>query len=391
MIHIPTLLGYSAVLLASIALLMVAIRPPGRRFAWFSAPFAAGALGCMFLVDSAYLPEKAGLHFGAFFISLAFAFGWQAVRAFFDLPARWVSLIAPSTAWMIAAFLVFDPYGLEELNAAVRIGLVALYSGLPAWLLLQKADESLPSKRPLGVVFAVSALLAGIALPFATWLPQPLGAAQPQVWAVAVFNGQIVLEVLLASALMVSMSKERVSREFYEASIRDPLTTLYNRRFLDQRKDSWQRSDRHEARQRAIIYFDIDHFKQINDQHGHALGDDVIVIAARVAQKTVRKKDWVFRIGGEEFLCVLPDCSAPEALAAAERLRTGFQEAALMVNGQLIEATLSAGIAVGVARQTDFDELILEADRRLYMAKQQGRNRVVAQNLGGGSHRCYSS
>jgi diguanylate cyclase (GGDEF)-like protein len=99
----------------------------------------------------------------------------------------------------------------------------------------------------------------------------------------------------------------------------------------------------------------------------------------------------VFRIGGEEFLCVLPDCSAPEALAAAERLRTGFQEAALMVNGQLIEATLSAGIAVGVAGQTDFDELILEADRRLYMAKQQGRNRVVAQNLGGGSHRCYSS
>lgn len=377
MIHIPTILGYSAVLLASIAFLMLALRPPGRRLVWFAAPFAAGALGFMFYAHPLGLPDRLGLNLGACFISLAFAFGWQAVRAFFGLPARWVILLAPTGAWLLATLLLFDPYGFDVINATVRMALVALYSGLPASLLLRRSNEALPSRFSLGMVFAASAVLASIALPFIAWLPKPLGAAELGVWAVVALNAHIVLEVILASSLMVSMGKERASLEFYEASIRDPLTTLYNRRFLEQRKSSWQRSDLQEGRRRALIYFDIDHFKRINDQHGHSLGDEVIILAASVAQRSVRKKDWVFRIGGEEFLCVLPDCGPIEARSIAERLRTNFGEAAWVVGGQSIGATLSAGLAVGDPGQTDIEELIRLADHRLYVAKKQGRNRVI--------------
>lgn len=377
MIHIPTLLGYSAVLLASIAFLMLALGPRERRTAWFAAPFAAGALGFMFYAAPLGLPDRTELHLGACCISLSFAFGWQAVRAFLGLPAEWAILLGPSFAWLLAALFVLDPHEFQVTSATIRIGLIAVYSTLPACLLLRRAGEGLSSRFPLAVVFATSAALAVISLPFAAWLPQPLGAAGTETWAVAALNAHIVLAVLLASALMVSMGKERTALEFYEASIRDPLTTLYNRRFLEQRKNSWQRSDLQEGRLRAIIYFDIDHFKRINDQFGHGLGDQVIVLAAQVAQRSVRKKDWVFRIGGEEFLCVLPDCGAREAKATAERLRANFADAARIVGEQSIDATLSAGVAVGSKGRTEMDELIKLADHRLYLAKQQGRNRVV--------------
>lgn len=378
MVDIPTLLGYSAVVLLCIAVLLAAVRPAGRRFAWFAAPFAAGAVGCAFLVHPSGFPGKAGLHLGAFFISLAFAFGWQAVRAFFDLKALWGWLLLPSLAWLVGAFVWFDPHGLEGLNAIIRIGLVALYTGMPARLLLHVPDPALPSQRPLGLVFLAASGLALFALPFVVWLPQPLGAAPAKPWAVIFFNVQILLEVLLASALMVTMSKERDSQRHYEASIRDPLSGLYNRRFLDDRKAAWEVSDRTQGRSRALIYFDIDHFKTINDRFGHGVGDQVIVLAGRVAQKSLRKKDWVFRLGGEEFLCVLPDAGDADAVEAAERLRSDFEQVARAVGNQPVNATLSAGVASGNSGHPAFEALLARADERLYMAKENGRNRVVS-------------
>lgn len=376
-VDIPTLLGYSAVVLLCISVLLVAVRPAGRRFAWFAAPFAAGAVGCAFLVHPGWFPGKAGLHLGAYFISLGFAFGWQAVRAFFDKKARWGWLLLPSTAWLVCAFVWFDRLGLEGFNAIVRIGLVALYTGLAARLLLKTRDTALPSRRPLGLVFLTAAVLAAVALPFVAWLPQPLGAAPAQSWAVIAFNVQILLEVLLASALMVSMSKERAALRLYEASTRDPLSNLYNRRFLEDRKEAWALSDKAEGRARALIYFDIDHFKQVNDRFGHAIGDQIIVLAARVAERTLRKKDWIFRLGGEEFLCVLPDVDRAEGLEAAERLRCAFEKAGAVVGGHPVKATLSAGVSTGKAGRPAFDDLLALADSHLYKAKRTGRNRVA--------------
>ncbi|MEN5424804.1 GGDEF domain-containing protein [Stenotrophomonas pennii] len=377
MVDIPTLLGYSAVVLLLIAVLLGAVRPTGRRIAWFAAPFAAGAIGCAFLVHPSAFPGKAGLHLGAFFISLAFAFGWQAVRAFFGHNARWGWLLLPSLAWLAAAFVWFDRLGMEALNATLRIGLVALYTGLPAYQLLREQDPGLPSRRSLGMVFLAASALAVLALPFTVWLPQPLGAAPAETWAVVFFNAQILIEVLLASALMVTMSKERAAQQLYEASIRDPLSNLYNRRFLEDRKAAWQRGDRSTGRSRALIYFDIDHFKRINDRFGHAIGDQVIVLAARVAEDSLRKKDWVFRLGGEEFLCVLPDVDHAGAVEAAERLRAAFEQAARTVGEEPVNATLSAGVAAGISGNPDFDALLAVADDHLYAAKQGGRNRVV--------------
>jgi diguanylate cyclase (GGDEF)-like protein len=313
------------------------------------------------------------LHLGAFFISLAYAFGWQAIRALFDAGPRWAWLVGPSVLWFLLTWLAFDPLKWQVANAAMRVGLVGGYSLGAAFELRQRRETAPPSARTLLAVFGTAAFLAFGALPFVAVLPEPLGAAAPKSWAVIFYNVQILVEVLLAASLMVLVHKERAAQTFYDQSIRDPLTRLYNRRFLNERLAQWEsRADR----QRAVLFFDIDHFKRVNDLHGHAAGDSVITAVAQLATRTFRKKDWLFRYGGEEFLCVLPDTTLAEAANIAERLCAAVAEERIRTEGMIISVSISVGVAGATDGTTDVASLVAEADRMLYRAKRNGRNRI---------------
>ncbi|QNH21731.1 Diguanylate cyclase, GGDEF domain [Xanthomonas sp. GW] len=375
MVDVPTLLGYTTVVLLCLSLLVLVARPQAGKRLWLAMPFFAGACGCAFLIQPQAFPGRLGLQLGAFCITLAYAFGWQAIRAFYDRPPRWGWLLLPALLWLGLAIAVFDRYGWAMANAGLRVGLVCLYSALPARELWRRRNGGLPSARLLAIVFGVAAGLAALAVAFAHWLPQPLGAAPAQTWAVVFYNVRILLHVLLASALLVAMHKERDALRYYDDSVRDPMTGLYNRRFFEQRAEQWR--DRG-ARRRSVLFFDIDHFKRINDRHGHRLGDAVIVLAAQVAQRSLRKGDWIFRFGGEEFVCVLPDTDLAQANAMAERLRLAFMADAREVEGRRIDATISIGVATSVGGVPRIDALVAEADRMLYRAKAAGRNRVVS-------------
>ncbi|MCE7032466.1 GGDEF domain-containing protein [Lysobacter sp. GX 14042] len=375
MVDVPTLLGCSAVFLLCVSLLVAALRPDSTRGLWFALPFLAGACGCALLVRPELLPGRLGLQLGTFAISLAYAFAWQAMRAFHGNRPRWVLLLGPSLAWLVLAILLFGPQGWATPNAWMRIGLATGYSALAARELWLHRDPGLPSVRRLSILFMVIAALGAIRLVLAHWTPQPLGAAPTETWTVVSYNVQVLVQVLLATALIVSMHKERAALRYYDESVRDPMTGLYNRRFFQQRAAEWNRQA---ARQRAVLYFDIDRFKRINDRFGHELGDSVIVAAARVARGTLRKGDWVFRFGGEEFVCVLPDAGLEEATASAERFRQAFAAAAMEVDGQPVGASVSVGVAASGGKAVDIETLLSEADRRLYAAKAAGRNRVVA-------------
>lgn len=374
MIDVPTLLGCSAAFLLCMSLLILATRPHSSA-GWFAMPLAAGALGCAFLVQPQVFPGRLGLQLGAFSISLAYAFAWQAARAFRGAPPRWGLLLAPSAIWLLLSIVLFGPREWAWASAVLRITLVALYTALAAGELWRQRSEGMPSIRRLAILLMAVTALALVKLPFAHWLPQPLGGAPSATWAVVVYNVQILVQVLLAAGLAVSMHKERAALQVYHQSIRDPMTGLYNRRFFEQRAAEWDA--RGPTRRRAVLYFDIDHFKRINDRFGHTLGDAVIVEAAQVAQRTLRKGDWIFRFGGEEFVCVLPDTGLDEARASAERLREAFSVAAAQVHGHRVGATISIGVAAFVDGG-GIEQLLAEADRRLYAAKAAGRNRVVA-------------
>lgn len=159
-----------------------------------------------------------------------------------------------------------------------------------------------------------------------------------------------------------------------EQAVRDPLTSLYNRRYLDETLPRELARAKHEGYSLTIALLDVDFFKRINDTLGHLAGDEVLKALAHRLCSDVREGDIVCRYGGEEFLLALPHIPLDLAFERAEHLRLGFAETMLSVNGERIQATLSIGLAAYPEHANSPDALIERADAALYRAKRSGRN-----------------
>jgi diguanylate cyclase (GGDEF)-like protein len=169
-----------------------------------------------------------------------------------------------------------------------------------------------------------------------------------------------------------------LQNQLKEESIRDPLTRLYNRRYME---DALQREFAHATRDGypvSIIMADIDHFKKVNDTYGHAAGDEVLEQLSRTFMANFRMEDIVCRYGGEEFLIVMPETTAETAFLRIDNLRQQLESSDLNVTGAALRITLSAGIAVYPAEGSTIDEVVQKADQAMYRAKKEGRNRVIA-------------
>jgi two-component system cell cycle response regulator len=166
---------------------------------------------------------------------------------------------------------------------------------------------------------------------------------------------------------------------FKQLSNTDPLTNLYNRRFLTETLESeLQRAKRLQSCV-SLLIIDIDHFKDINDVYGHQVGDKVLVAVAETLQKGGRTYDIVSRYGGEEFILLFPGTQLSGAVIAAERLREAVQSLKFPIPMDRITVTISIGVATFPSDQVDgFDSLFRLADEALYLAKKNGRNRVAA-------------
>lgn len=171
---------------------------------------------------------------------------------------------------------------------------------------------------------------------------------------------------------------DRLSFELGQLAITDPLTTAYNRRYFDdQLVEEYTRARRY-GKEFSVVMLDVDHFKRINDQFGHAEGDKVLRGLTACIQHYIRNIDVLARVGGEEFALILPATSENGALSLAERIRNTFQDTpTLTEDGKEIRATVSIGV-VGLTPDVHSEKQLLErADRALYVAKQGGRNRTV--------------
>jgi diguanylate cyclase len=157
----------------------------------------------------------------------------------------------------------------------------------------------------------------------------------------------------------------------------DPLTKALTRRFLDvvlQNEITFSLTNDKEF---SLILIDIDHFKQINDEHGHLIGDETLRFIAEMLMNTIRSNDFVFRYGGEEFLIILTERGQDEAVACAERIRTTVKQSIVTTStGNKLRLTISAGVTT-FKGETKINTLITQADRALYEAKIAGRNRIV--------------
>jgi len=181
----------------------------------------------------------------------------------------------------------------------------------------------------------------------------------------------------LAEQIGSAVSNLRLRETLRNQSIRDPLTGLFNRRYLEETVErELRRAERHHT-SLGVIMLDIDHFKQFNDRFGHDGGDALLRELGPMLQKTVRKEDIACRYGGEEFLLALPDASFEDTVARAEQLQNMAQALDVVHRGRSLgQVTLSLGVAVFPTHGTTTDILIRAADTALYRAKQNGRSRV---------------
>ncbi len=184
------------------------------------------------------------------------------------------------------------------------------------------------------------------------------------------------LVILLATAL----SNLQLQKALNEQSTRDPLTQLFNRRYLEETMTrELARAQRH-TKKLSVLIMDIDHFKKVNDTHGHDAGDAVLIAFAKLLSQKIRKEDIACRLGGEEFVLVLPDADVTLAQKRAEEICEATHKMAVTFQKQTINVTVSIGVCMYPDHGQASEELLHHADLALYKAKHEGRDRVAVYN-----------
>jgi diguanylate cyclase (GGDEF)-like protein len=173
-------------------------------------------------------------------------------------------------------------------------------------------------------------------------------------------------------ALSLALNQWRLATRHRQDALTDPLTGLLNRRALFEAYGRGALAD-----ETVVVVFDLDRFKSINDQHGHAVGDAVLRRFGETLLAHSRPGDSVARLGGEEFVLILPATPQPMAAKIAERIRRRFEAESFPAATGLISCTVSAGLALPTEAEPDFEATLNAADHALYLAKSTGRNRIV--------------
>ena len=167
-------------------------------------------------------------------------------------------------------------------------------------------------------------------------------------------------------------------KRLIDMNLRDGLTGAFNRRFLTQRLEEEFERHRRYSRSLSLLMIDIDHFKHVNDTYGHQIGDLILKSVASEIQGIMRKVDLLIRYGGEEFCCILPETNLDSAMIIAERIRRTIEKKVHQHDQLNIQITVSVGVHEFKGNLDSADTLLKKADEALYLAKDAGRNKVIA-------------
>jgi diguanylate cyclase (GGDEF)-like protein/PAS domain S-box-containing protein len=191
-------------------------------------------------------------------------------------------------------------------------------------------------------------------------------------------DSELSHKTTFAGQVGLSIANIRLREALRSQSVKDPLTGLYNRRYLEEMLDREIRRAVRAEQSLGILMLDLDHFKKFNDTYGHDAGDTVLRDAGAFLTKSIRVEDTVCRFGGEEFVIVLPTANAEAGRSRAERIRSKLRELTVLHQGQSLgRITVSIGVAALPANGTSAAELLAAADAALYRAKRDGRDQVV--------------
>jgi diguanylate cyclase (GGDEF)-like protein len=347
-----------------------------RALAWWGAGYLIGGFAvALWMLDAAVSPPLPyGLSNALLFVACGMI--WNGARVFHGRQLRPFALSAGAFTWLIACqFSAFTQSGGNRVILSSII--VSAYTFFTAKELWRERREAWRSRWPAILVPLLHGLVFLPPIPLAVMRPAEQGASLLSSGWMAVFTLETLLYAVGAAFIVLIKVKDRVEHIHKTAAVTDPLTGLLNRRGFLERAEALIGRKSAQHWRGTVLMFDLDHFKSINDGHGHAVGDEALRVFGTTIKANMRANDIIGRIGGEEFAALLSSTPA-EATAVAERVRAAFAIAGVEICGRHLGATVSIGAAGARMPGCDIYTLLARADAALYRAKANGRNRTEA-------------
>jgi len=342
---------------------------------WWGSAHIINATGLGLLISRGLAPDFLTIGLANALVLFGYGLTWTGARVF---DGRKISLYLVLLAPAIWTLLCLVPGFAHDDNLGVVVvcTALALFALMTAHELWSGRDEPLMSRWPsIFVLIAYAAVLLA-RVPATLLSPTFAHDSLLRGLSFALLTFGTLLFTVVMAFLQLNMTKERAELRHKINSLVDPLSGVANRRaFLDGAADLLTRQEI-EREPLAMMLFDLDHFKQVNDRFGHSVGDAVLQTFAGTATATLGADVLFARIGGEEFASCMPVGDLDEAFAIADRVRRNFAAAAARFGADELLPTVSGGVTLGCDPQAKVLDLLSEVDRALYRAKENGRNRV---------------
>jgi diguanylate cyclase (GGDEF)-like protein len=374
-LHLPSLLfvvSVGATCTAGLLARQLFCGRGGQHMVLWAVAFGFAGVGSLIQALRAALPKIIVVGLANALLVLTVALVWAGFRAFDHRPVRPGWTVAGSLLWLAAC--LFPPfYASFEARTTLLSLLMASYS-IAAFVhqMRIRAIDPLPARSTLMLLLGTHAAIITARVPMLFLFPvEEINGSLHASW-IGLFGAEAVVHAFLIVVAILALVQDRVERDVRHAAETDALTGLANRRaFVAAASERLATGARG-----ALLLIDIDHFKAINDSHGHQTGDDVLSGFAARAGSVLPPGPLFGRIGGEEFGVFLTGVDHAEAVAIAQTLRESVAARPFATTVRPVHVTVSIGVAVTTGADTEFDRLFADADAALYRAKSAGRNRV---------------
>jgi diguanylate cyclase (GGDEF)-like protein len=334
------------------------------------------AIGLALLIARGVIPDRVSIDIANALTLIGVGLAWSAVRLFEGRQAPTVVVLAGGVLWLVAC--AWPPfYDVLAYRIGFQAAISAAYAFAAGYEFSRAGGKALRARRALALTCTFQGFFVLFRGGYTAFVDAPASLFEGKGSLVhGVLIAEPVLMLIVLAMLGVGLMREEAETHLRRRADTDPLTGVLNRRAFFLLADQALALARRDGRPIALLLFDLDHFKAINDRHGHLMGDLALTAFTTAVGNVVRSTDFVGRIGGEEFAVLVSGAEAATAASIAERIRFDFSRATISLDGKPVGATVSAGIAVARGAHIDLKALVTKADRALYGAKHAGRNRV---------------
>jgi diguanylate cyclase (GGDEF)-like protein len=347
---------------------------------WGSGFITASIATTLIIVLRGEIPNFWSIVVGNALLAAAYGILWCGARKFDDKNISIPLALVGVLLWIVACS-IGPIYARPEARATVMAAIGIVYTLLAFFELWRGRGDDV-WRWPIMVLLLAHAAAIPIHIPLAGALTHP-DPSDVDLFTFSIFEGAFIC--ISVAYLLGGLVKDQIATGYQRASLTDPLTGVTNRRGFFQRGERLLMRARFAREPMALIMFDLDQFKRINDRYGHHVGDEVLTAFCKVATTYLRPNDLFGRIGGEEFASLLPDTGLEDAVWLADRTRAAIEAASYNAGQHSIHATVSVGVASCNDATADLAGLLKAADQALYRAKTAGRNRVERSSLAGES------